>query len=571
VIAGKEGLAENMEILRFKKANCKNCFKCLRECPVKAISFKNDQAEIMREECLICGHCLTVCPQNAKEVRNDVGAVKALLSGDKKVYASVAPSFVGAFGGSFEYFEAALKKFGFYAAEETAVGAQAVALEYDRLMGSGRYPSLISTACPTVVKLVEKYHPEVIGFLAPVVSPMTAHARMLRKKYGDISVVFLGPCISKKDEAGWGRDVDCVLTFEELQGWFDEQSIEIEKAPPILEKAQNCGAARLFPERGGILKTMPTRRDGVYYESVEGVAKCDEVLSQLAQGRLKGFFLEMSGCEGSCLNGPCTIQPEGGYLQAQWALEDYVKNHAALTQPVTVDLSQKFVAHPVLSPMPGDRTIREILAKTGKKKPEQELNCGACGYSTCREKAIAVYQGKAEITMCMPYMRERAEYISNNVLTFTPNAIIVLDTSLKIQSMNNAACKLLGVKSPKHVAGQYIGDVSEASLFEEALVKKQNIPSRRIYLYRQRKYVEQSVIYVREHNFIFGILQDVTQDEEQNRQLKKVRMDTVETADCVIEKQMRVVQEIARLLGETTAETKIALTKLKETMLSEGE
>lgn len=563
-------MAENMEILRFQNANCKNCFKCLRECPVKAIGFKNDQAEILRAECLICGHCLTVCPQNAKEVRNDVSLVKALLESGRPVYASVAPSFAGAFTQDFAAFEKALQKLGFAAAGETAAGAHAVAMEYERLLKTGRYPGMISTACPTIIKLVEKYHPEAIGYLAPVVSPMTAHARMLRKKYGDIRVVFLGPCISKKDEAGWDNDVDCVLTFEELQGWFDEAGITFEQQTAYLPAAEKAGSARLFPERGGILRTMPDRVPGICYEAVEGVAKCREVIRRLGEGKLNGFFLEMSGCDGSCLNGPCMVLPAGGYLAAQRAVEEYARTRTPHVEDavVEVDLSRSFAPRPVTGGMPGERQIREILAKTGKKKPEQELNCGACGYSTCREKAIAVFQGKAEITMCLPYMRERAEYISDKVLTFTPNAIVVLDSTLHLQALNAAACSLFGVKNPKECRGRYIGDITDPSLFEEALVRRQNVMDRRVYLYRFQKYVEQSVVYVREQDFFFGILRDRTEEELKNQRLKKAQIDTVETTDSVIEKQMRVVQEIAMLLGETTAETKIALTKLKETMLS---
>lgn len=566
-------MAESREILRFKKANCKNCYKCLRECPVKAIAFRDEQAEILRSDCLICGHCLTVCPQNAKQVRNDVEDVRALLAAGKPVWASVAPSFAGAFTPDFEALTEALRKLGFAGASETAAGARAVADEYARLLKTGRYPSLISTSCPTIVKLVEKYHPGALRYLAPVVSPMTAHARMLRKQYGDIRVVFLGPCISKKDEAGWDGDVDCVLTFEELHGWFDEEGIVFAPAqtPRPASEPREDGPARLFPERGGILRSMPGRVPGICYEAVEGVAKCRGVLEKLEKGGLDGFFLEMSGCDGSCLNGPCMVLPQGGYLAAQRAVEDF----ASRPRPdppeagIPVDLSQAFGAKPVTGEMPGERQIREILAKTGKKSPEQELNCGACGYSTCREKAIAVYQGKAEITMCLPYMRERAEYISNNVFTFTPNAIVVLDEHLSIQSVNEAACRLFGIDDPRDYRGKYVGDLTDPTLFEEALVSRKNVPSRRIYLYRYQKYVEQAVIYVREHNFLFGILQDRTQEEQKQQRLQKARIDTVETTDAVVEKQMRVVQEIAMLLGETTAETKVALTKLKEAIFKE--
>lgn len=572
-----------MEILRFKEANCKNCFKCLRECSVKAIGFRNGQAEILRDECIICGHCLTVCPQNAKEARNDVDRVKELMRSGRRVVASVAPAFIAAFEtAGIEQFETALQTLGFSAAEETSVGAAAVAAEYERLVRAHVSPVLISSSCPTIVKLIERYHPDVLSFLAPVVSPMVAHARMLKAALGpDVAVVFVGPCLSKKDEAGWDADaVDGVLTFEELAQWFEQENVSFDRPadacpPPQSGPGAQTGrpAARLFPTDGGILKSMSDRAPGVCYMTVNGMDNCRAVFRELAGGGNRSFFIEMSACEGSCIKGPCMVMPAGGMLAARRRVEEYAARprRASLCANVQVNLSRTHGANPVRRELPGERTIREILAKTGKLTPAQELNCGACGYSTCREKAIAVYEGKAEIGMCMPYMRERAEYISDNVIAFIPSAIVVLDNHLNIQAVNPAAAALFHIEDPRELSGRYIGELTDSTVFEEAVVRRENVLNRRLFLYRHRKYVQESVIYVREHNIVFGIIRDTSEEEAQRESLKKMKLDTVKTADNVIEKQMRVVQEIAMLLGETTAETKIALTKLKETLLSEEE
>ena len=566
-----------MEILRFKAANCKNCYKCLRECPVKAIGIRDGQAEILRDECLICGHCLTVCPQNAKDARDDTGTVRELIASGRRVYASVAPSFIAAFEtDGFEPFAAALKKLGFAGAEETAVGAAAVSAEYNRLLTQRNRSVLISSACPTVVKLIEKYHPETTGALAPVVSPMEAHARQLRARLGqDIAVVFTGPCICKKDEAEWEEShVDAAITFEELSRWLaaDDPAFGQEPAPDPPAPLEPAGGARLYPLEGGIIRSMGLPIPGITYISLSGMENCRKALREVAGGDMSGFFLELNACEGGCINGPCMVTPRGGLLRARRRAGLYAasRSRRPLPRVPAVDMRRRPRPDPVCQEMPGEQAIREILAKTGKLRPEQELNCGACGYPTCREKAVAVWQGKAEVSMCMPYMRERAEYISDHVIAYSPNAIIVLNGHLIIQAVNTAACTLFDIQDAKEIRGKYIGDLTDAAAFEESVVRRSNILGRRLFLYRYDKYVEESVVYVRDHDLVFGILRDLTKEEKQNRDLKKVRMDTMATADNVIEKQMRVVQEIAMLLGETAAETKIALTKLKETISSDN-
>lgn len=562
-----------MDIINFKKANCKNCFKCLRECPVKAIGFKNGQAEILTENCLICGHCLNVCPQNAKKVRNDVGAVKAVIASGKKVIASVAPSFIAAFPyKTLPQFEQVLKALGFSEAQETSVGAAAVTREYERLLSACNTPVLISTACPTIVRLVEKYYPEALTYLADTVSPMTAHARMIKKEMGDVSVVFIGPCISKKDEATWDSDaVDYALTFEELEGWIKEAGVSVDTKVPDTGKAGNVQKARFYPVPGGIIKSLSKIRPDVSYISISGISKCRDVLEKLVEGNLHGYFIEMSACEDSCISGPHMLKPAGGIIESIREVTEYSQSETGSDFPDMegIDLHRSFKIQPAPNQQPGEMAIAEILAKTGKKCPQDELNCGACGYSTCREKAIAVYQGKAELNMCMPYMRERAEFISDNVIAFTPNAIIVLDSFLNIQAYNQAAANMFGIDSVHRYKGSYIGELTESSLYEEALIRKKNILDKRIYLFKNDKYVELSVIYVPEHNIIFGLYKDLTEERIQTEKLNKVKIHTIETADRVIEKQMRIAQEIAMLLGESTAETKIALTKLKETMMPE--
>ena len=169
--------------LDFKTARCKDCYKCLRECPVKAIKVENHQAKIIESRCILCGVCTLVCPQNAKKVHSEADKIKELLSSGKKVIASVAPSFVSSFGvQDFNIFKIALVKLGFSDAEETAVGAKAVTEEYKKMLLSGKYKNLVTSSCPAVNRMIQLYYPDALPFLAPCDTPMRAHAKIIKKR-----------------------------------------------------------------------------------------------------------------------------------------------------------------------------------------------------------------------------------------------------------------------------------------------------------------------------------------------------------------------------------------------------
>ena len=553
-----------MEVLSFKKANCKNCYKCIRECPIKAIRFKEHQAQIISDECILCGRCVRICPQNAKQVRDDTDVVKGYLKAGKKVIVSLAPSYVAAFQVSgLPAIAEAIKKLGVYDVRETAVGANMVKRQYEKLVESGM-PVIISTCCHSIVRLVQKYYPACIPCLAPVISPMHAQAKLIKEQDPDAMVVFVSPCISKKDEVDqYCREngVDCTITFDELYNWLEEEGISIDR-----EKVdQDHFRSRFFPETGGILKSMDKSPD-YRYIAVDGVENCRQALEEIQAGGMQGFFIEMSACPGSCINGPAMPKHHRGMIEAQCFVEDAadkkrdydVVHDIALGKHVSEDMPSK--------DMPGEAAIAEILAKIGKTRPEDMLNCGACGYSTCREKAIAVYQGKAELEMCLPYMKERAESVSNKILDSTPNAIIAVDASFHIQQFNRAAYQLYGLDAGEDMVGKPVGEVYDEAELIEVIDSRNNILSERCFMERCGLYVEKSIVYDAEDELLLIFLKDINAEEKEAQRTAAMRRDTVEITDQVISKQMRVVQEIASLLGETTAETKIALTKLKKSM-----
>ena len=553
-----------MEVLRFKKANCKNCYKCIRECPIKAIRFEDHQAQIIADECILCGNCVRVCPQNAKQVRDDTQIVKDYLAQGKKVIVSLAPSYVAAFQiKSLPPLAAALKKLGVYDVRETAVGANMVKQEYERLVDE-KMPVIISTCCHSVIKLVQKYYVDCIPYLAPVISPMHAHANLIKEQDPDAVVVFISPCISKKDEVDQyckSGGVDCTITFDELHNWLEEEGIEIDRSLED-EERYRC---RFFPETGGILKSMDKRPD-YHYITVDGVENCRRALEEIRDGKLQGYFIEMSACHGSCINGPAMPKDVRGMVEAQAYVDDAadpVRDYD-VSHDITMGKAVKSELNPRM--MPGEATIAEILARIGKTKPEDMLNCGACGYSTCREKAIAVYQGKADIEMCLPYMKERAESVSNKILDATPHAIIAVGPDLRIQQFNYAAHQLFSIPQGEDMVGRPISDVYDVTELVAVVDSGENIVSERSMLDSLGIYVEKSIIYDSEHELVFIFLKDINAEEKEAQRTAAMRRETIEVTDQVISKQMRVVQEIASLLGETTAETKVALTKLKNSM-----
>lgn len=553
--------------IQFKPSNCRNCYKCIRHCPVKSIRFENNQAHIVHDECILCGECFVVCPQNAKEIRNDVEKVKEVIKSGRPVYASVAPSFVGNYdGANITMFANALKKLGFTDAEETALGANIVKNEYERMIERNDSNVIISSCCHSINTLIQKYYPAALPFLAHVMSPMQAHCKEIKKAHPDAFTVFIGPCISKKDEADkYPEFVDAVLTFEELTGWFNEKEVKIE----YCEDQSPKGRSRLFPTTGGILRSMKRNHDICTYISVDGVENCKNAIQDIIDGKVNRCFIEMSACVGSCIGGPAMDKrksPIGDFMR----VDEYAGNDDFVMDiPASEELTKEMKYIGINRQKPGSKAIEEILRKMGKNSPADELNCGSCGYETCRDKAMAVYFGKSDINMCMPYLIEKAESFSDTIIKNTPNAIFVLNESLEIQQMNKTAREMFNIKNIHDVLNEPVVRILDPLPFVNVLNDGVNIRDKKVYLAEYNKYVEQTIILDRSYHIMICFMRDVTEEELQKNKKETMSKNTVDIADKVIEKQMRVVQEIASLLGETTAETKIALTKLKESLNDE--
>ena len=556
------------DCLTLKKSNCRNCYKCIRHCPVKSIRFSGNQAYIISNECILCGHCFVVCPQNAKQIVDETEKVRVLLKSGDPVYVSLAPSFVANYeGAGINSMRAALKKLGFADAEETAVGATIVKNEYERMLREDKRDIVISSCCHSVNLLVQKYFPKELPYLANVLSPMQAHCIELKKRDKNAKTVFIGPCVAKKDEAEYYEGiVDAVLTFDELTKWFKEEKIEIEPENEHEEESR----ARFFPTTGGILKTMAQDAEGYTYMAIDGVENCMAALRDIENGKIHKCFIEMSACTGSCVGGPVMEKFHHSPVKDYMVVAEFAGSRDfRVEQPDSLEIKKTFSVIEKKLRTPSEDEITEILHKMGKYKPSDELNCGSCGYNTCREKAVAIYQGKAEVSMCLPYLKDKAESFSDNIVRNTPNGLIVLNEMLEVQQINEAALKIINLRSASDILGDHIVRVLDPKLFTDVLESRWNLKNKKLYLAEYGKYVEVTITYDQDYRLLICIMRDITEEEKARERKESVGRQTVEIADKVVDKQMRIVQEIASLLGETAAETKIALTKLKETIAEE--
>lgn len=558
-----------MDCLTLKKSNCKNCYKCIRHCPVKSIRFSGNQAYIIGNECIMCGQCFVVCPQDAKQIVDETEKVKVLLQSDDPVIVSLAPSFIANYEGvGIESMRKALKKLGFFDAEETAIGATIVKKEYEHMINEEDRDIIITSCCHSVNLLIQKYFPAELPYLADVLSPMQAHCRDIKRRYPDAKTVFIGPCVAKKDEAQYYEGiVDAVLTFDELTAWLKAENIELESNTS--EKDENS-RARFFPTTGGILKTFTEENPHYTYLAIDGTENCIAALRDIENGNIHRCVIEMSACVGSCIGGPVMEKFHRSPIKDYAAVARSAgEKDFAVAQPDPIELRKIFTAIGRKTPQPSEEEIREALRQMGKTKPSDELNCGSCGYDTCREKAIAICQGKAEISMCLPYLKDKAENFSDTIVRNTPNGLIVLNEKLEVQQINRAALKILNLRLASDILGDQIVRVMEPGDFVSVLSKGSAIHNKRVYLAEYEKYVDETIVYDNEYRLLICILRDVTEEETQREKKESISRQTVEIADRVVDKQMRIVQEIASLLGETAAETKIALSKLKESISDE--
>jgi PAS domain S-box-containing protein len=549
------------QVLDFSEANCKNCYKCVKTCKVKAIRVKNHQAKIERKLCIACGECFRVCSQNARKIHTDMDKVISYIKNGENVIASIAPAYRGYFKKS-KNFIGLIKNMGINIIEETGIGAEYISNEYINYIKNSNKNIHLSSSCASINSLVEKHYPQYKDYLIPITTPLLLHGQIIKEKYKNAKVVFIGPCLSKKTEIlslGHESFVDAVLTFDELLEKYGDtnnyQKMKVDK------RAGNVG--RIYAKSGGIGQYLDL--EGFIKIKVEGVANAIDFLNSIEKIKDKKIFVEINACKGGCLGGPGGEKCKTNYYERLFNIEqkdDYTFDLDGIYDTTRYFYNKKYEFQEV-----EEIEIQKILHSMEKYSKEDELNCGACGYNSCREKAIAVCNNMSTIDMCIPFMRNRAERISNEIFENSPNGIFIVDKNLLIKEVNPAAKEkfYLGDEVLDKSISNYIKDVD----FENVLKEKKNIIKKKVCYNNYGIIALKNIIYLEDPKALLIIITNITNEEKQKEEIKIMKQNTLMVTQGVIEKQMRVAQEIASLLGETTAETKVALTKLKRVV--EGE
>lgn len=550
--------------LQSKTTNCKNCYKCIRSCPVKAISFFENKATIIPDECILCGHCYLVCPQKTKVIRDDLVRVNSFLFKKEKVVISLAPSFLNNYVGvSINSFRKSAKEAGFLDVEETAVGATIVKNKYDEMLNDEN-DVIISSCCHSINLLIAKYYPEALKYLAPVYSPMVAHGKDIKERFGkDTKVVFVGPCVAKKDESDLHNEyVDAALSFLEFDILLDSKNIALEADNNVLiEKSK----ARLFPTCGGILKTMKKENPHYQYIAIDGVNNARRAIEDILAGKIHHCFVEMSTCPGSCVNGPLVREDRRAVLDGTLAV-NLSSGNKDFDIANNQNIEHVYESYNTVASIPSEEEIDSMLKKMGKEKIENRLNCGSCGYPSCREKAIAIIQGKAVIEMCLPYLMDKANSLSDKLVNSSIEGFMVVDEELNIKLINSALCHMVRVNKPEDVLNKKVYLLFEADDFVNCLENKKSIQSKVSFLAEYNKYLEMSILYDEEFHLLITTIRDITEQVTAKAEKEERINKTVALTEEILMQNLSAVQEIASLLGETAATTKVALNSIKETI-----
>ena len=461
-------------ILQFKKVSCKNCYKCVRNCPVKAIRVHDHQARIIESQCIYCEKCILVCPQDAKEEQNMIPVIRNAMENKTQVIASLHPAYLARFGVTgINGIREAMKKLGFADAADAAEGASLMISQYRALFAEQKEPGIMTVSY--------------------------THLTLL-------------------------------------------------------------GAVK-----------------GIRRLSVSGMEQCREVLEELHPEDFENCFLEMYACSGGCVAGPSFQMKKGHYLADVLAVKnaafgkDFHREQGDYELP-GFELRKNFgYCSAQEQEEVSEEEIRDALAEMGKFSPKDELNCGACGYNTCREKAIAIIQNKAEVAMCIPYMRAKQESYSNKVFNAMPGLLVTVDYNLKIIQMNEAASKLFNMPKKRRLIGKPVSEIMDDYSLASILAFERNLMQDEIYLEDQKCYLDRVMTNDKENKMILCIMKDITKERKHKDQIHNAQIEAARMADKLVEEQLKIVQQIAGLLGETAADTKVAVEKLKNTILLESE
>ena len=570
------------------KNNCQDCYKCVRRCPVKAIKIEDGSAMIVPDLCIACGTCYRVCPAKAQQARNDLTRAKHLVQSGKDVYVSLAPSWITEFEGvSREQMIAAIRRLGFRGVSETALGAEEVSANIAGLLdkAANEAPQVsaanrlfISTACPAVVEYINKYVPERTANLTKLTSPLLAHCRLLKTALGkDIEVIFIGPCIAKKIEADRHPDLlSLSLSFTDLRQWLKDENIVLKDIHTsvfdkfVMSKAEE-GVA--YPVEGGMIETLKPYEQSqkAYLMQITGIENIKRELKNIREEALdRPIFIECLACEGGCVNGPCTSSKKSGLEKRVEILKESDFSGLAGKRSPSVDITLDYASEAIVQPEHDETDIKRVLASIGKYSIEDEINCGGCGYNTCRNFAKALLDGKAEPEMCVSHMKQQAQRKANALLRCIPSPIVIANAKLSIMEYNDKFVETFwnedehaDIYDQNNLHGADLRDfINFTNLFSASLDLEQDI--HREHVRFNDKLFDVVVFNIDKKQIVGGIIEDVT-----NMEMKKEQI--AEKAKEVIHKNLATVQQIACTLGEHMAETEVLLRSIAKDFAADDE
>ena len=555
------------EILKTSKARCRDCYRCVRACPVKAIGVKDNQAYIDPQKCILCGTCVRECPQKAKIYKDDVEKAKELVS-KNKVIASIAPSFSGVYSdGNSAKIPEALRKLGFYKVEETSIGADASAKRSREKIDNNECGGVCS-ACPAIVSYVEKYMSDHIDMLTSVVSPMIAHAKIIKAQHNGAKVVFIGPCIAKKGEAiqeKYKGLVDAVLTFDELNRWLEDGGIKLEEVPEgTFDGVGVTRAAKLFALPGGMLETAGYQGQSINtaYVHTSGAENVKMVLDAAVKSK-EMQVLEPLFCPGGCIGGP-GITSSLNIFERKAAIMRYAQKNKTCGNVVDkvpqVNLDTQFAYEYIEQEDISEQQIFDCYEATGKLNKDMRLDCGACGYLNCRENAIAMIRGMAEPEMCLPYMRRLAEKRTDKIIESSPNGIVILDEDFSIMSMNSSFKDFFSCTDS--LIGRQISYLCDDKDYREIVSGKVKKKESVIKCYGRE--FQQLTYYLPDGNQYVGIYVDISAVRLNEVKLEAMRTKTLEQVQKLLNHQVEMAQQMTKFLGESTAKSEALLEGLLE-------
>jgi len=564
-----------------EKNNCQDCYKCIRECPVKAIRCEDESAWIVHERCIFCGHCTQICPVGAKKVRNDLNRAKMILHTHHNVIVSLAPSWISEFP-EFTPSEivSALKMLGFCEVSETALGAEEYSRQTAEFLSNNQSGIWISSACPSVVEFVTKYFPHLTERILPFHSPLMMHSRLLRKTFSpDSPLIFIGPCVAKKIESDeFNEDVETVLTFNDFRFWLEDEGI----TPDILKHHEQDNffpkqafKGALYPVDGGMITSIKsgTCITEAAFMTFSGINNIRQALEGLENFKKDGIlFLELMACEGGCINGPGCSKNGATALKR---LEIISQTNARIITPLNNqpllpdqllpvdDIKRNFDNHkPFCRNIYTEKEIEDALRDVGKLSSSDELNCGGCGYNSCRDFARALLENQAETSMCVSYMRRMAHDKASVLIQKIPLGVVIVDQKLRIIESNRSFAHLLGEEA------EMIFDVNPGmtgadlrkflpfhKIFTSVLLSGQDMVEHDIR--DNGKLLHVSVVSIQKSRIVCGIIRDLQSvDVRDDELIKRTRK--------VIRENLATVQKVAYLLGENASRNEVMLNSIIE-------